>query len=40
MQAKLELDLSEIIKICEGYEANSMYHFILKFYIKKIEIPA
>jgi hypothetical protein len=35
MQAKLESDFSDIIKICEGYEANSMFHFLLKFYLKK-----
>ena len=40
LQAILESDFSDFLKICEGYEANSMYHYFLRFYMKKlIEIP-
>jgi hypothetical protein len=39
-QAKLESDFSDILKICEEYEANSFFHCLLKYYlIKEIQIP-
>ena len=33
---KFQKDFGDIIKVCEGYEAYSMFHYMLKIYLKEI----
>ena len=37
---KFTSDFEDIIKVCEGYESCSMFHYLLKIYLKEIvQIP-
>lgn len=37
---KFQKDFEEVLKVCEGYEAYSMFHYLLKTYLKEIvQVP-
>lgn len=37
---KFQKDFEDVIKLCEGYESFSMFHYLLKTYLKEIvQVP-
>ena len=37
---KFQKDFEDVLKVCEGYESYSMFHYLLKTYLKElVQVP-